>query len=467
MKEFIGTDFLLDSKTAAALYHDYAAKMPIVDYHCHISPQEIYENKRFNNLADAWLGGDHYKWRLMRTNGVDEKYITGNSTPWEKFEAFAETLPRAIGNPVYHWAHLELKRYFGCHIPLSKQTAKEVWGFCNNQLQTDDSLRVRGIIERSNVTTIVTTDDPVDSLKWHIKLKQDTGFKTQVLPAWRPDKAINIDRAEFADYMGKLSEVSAVVVDSMHALYKALAARMEYFAAAGCKASDHGVDNVVYAPATEEELDKIIQKGLCGEPLTPQEIDQYKYNVMEFLGREYACRGWVMEIHFGAVRNVNSKSFASLGPDTGYDSASPADNMAGLGKLLDTLHADDHLPKTLIFSLNPADDTAINTLAGCFQQGGVRGKVQQGSAWWFNDHIPGMTAQMTSFASLAVLGNFVGMLTDSRSFMSYTRHEYFRRILCNLLGKWVENGEYPNDIETLGAIVQDICYNNAMKYFEY
>ncbi|MDL2324890.1 glucuronate isomerase [Ruminococcaceae bacterium OttesenSCG-928-A16] len=467
MQEFIGKDFLLKNETARTLYHNYAAKMPVVDYHCHINPQEIYENKKFADITEAWLGGDHYKWRLMRANGVDEKYITGNATNWEKFEAFAKTLPRAIGNPVYHWAHLELKRYFGCETPLNADTAKEVWEFCNQKLQSDENLRVRGIIQQSGVTTIVTTDDPIDTLEWHTKIKEDTSFTTKVLPAWRPDKAINIDRAEFSDYMSKLSVASAVVIDTMSALYKALAARMEYFAAVGCKASDHGVDNVVYAPATEAELDAILQKGLCGEPITPHEANQYKYNVLQFLGQEYACRGWVMEIHFGAMRNVNSKGFAALGADTGYDCISPANNMPGLAQLLNDLNELDRLPQTLIFSLNPGDDAAINTLAGCFQQGGVRGRVQQGSAWWFNDNITGMVNQMTSFANLSVLGNFVGMLTDSRSFMSYTRHEYFRRILCNLLGTWVEEGAYPSDMQALGSMVQDICYNNAMAYFGY
>lgn len=467
MKDFMGENFLLKSETAQKLYHEYAATMPIVDYHCHINPQEIYENKQFKDITEVWLGGDHYKWRVMRTNGAEEKYVTGNSSNWEKFEAFATALPRAIGNPMYHWTHLELKRYFDCEIPLNAKTAKRVWDICNEKLQNDESLRVRGIIERSGVTTIVTTDDPVDTLEWHDKLRRDETFATKVLPAWRPDKAMNIGKDGFCEYIARLSEVSAVVIDSTAALHKALAARMEYFAAMGCKASDHGVDNVTYAPATEQELDEILQKGLCNEPLTQHEINQYKYNLLRFLGQEYAAHGWVMEIHFGAVRNVNGQGFAALGPDTGFDSISSADNMSGLGLLLDDLNSEDKLPKTLIFSLNPNDDAAINTLAGCFQQGGTKGKVQQGAAWWFNDNNAGMVAQMTSFANLAVLGNFVGMLTDSRSFLSYTRHEYFRRILCNMLGQWVEDGEYPNEIEDLGKMVQDICYNNTMAYFGY
>ncbi|MFV0411836.1 MAG: glucuronate isomerase [Oscillospiraceae bacterium] len=467
MKPFMDEDFLLASETAQTLYHSYAAKMPIIDYHCHINPQQIFENHKFADLAEAWLGGDHYKWRLMRSVGTDEKYVTGSATGWEKFYAFAQTLEKCIGNPVYHWAHLELKRYFGCSLPLNTKTAREIWDLCNEKLQNDPALQVRGIIEASRVTTVVTTDDPIDSLEWHEKLRQDQSFATKVLPAWRPDKAVNINQPGFVAYVEALSAAAGLAIADMKGLQSALAARMQHFANHGCKASDHGISGVAYAPASAEAGDDIFKKRLAGEEVTAQEIAIYQYALMLFLGREYARLGWVMELHFGAQRSINSKMLEALGPDTGYDTIDPVPRMPGLAEFLNRLNAEDLLPKTLIFSLEPADNAVINSLVGAFQQSGIGGKVQQGSAWWFNDTKTGMVEQITSFANFAPLGNFVGMLTDSRSFLSYTRHEYFRRILCNLLGGWVENGEYPADLAGLGALVQDISYNNAITYFGY
>lgn len=465
MSEFMGRDFLLESETAKRLYHTHAAGMPVVDYHCHISPREIYENHRFADLAEAWLGGDHYKWRLMRAAGVEERCVTGDASGWEKFSAFAAVLPRAAGNPVYHWAHLELQRYFDCYTPLSPATAQEIWQHCNRLLQTEDSLRVRGVIRRSNVTALCTTDDPVDSLEWHQKLREDGDFAVQVYPAFRTDKVLNVEKAGFAAYAAALGQAAGTPVADLAALKTALCARMDHFAAMGCRASDQGVDAVSGPAATVEQAGQTLAAALAGQPVPQAEADAYRAHLLDFLGEEYAKRGWVMEVHFGAMRNVNGQGFAALGPDTGYDCISPAPGMGGLAALLNGLDARGALPKTLVFSLNPADNAAINTLAGCFQQAGVAGRVQQGAAWWFNDTLPGMTDQMTSFASLQPLGNFVGMLTDSRSFFSYTRHEYFRRILCNLLGGWVQRGLYPADMDTLGAMVRDISYNNAAGFF--
>ena len=467
MQPFMGTDFLLQSETAKLLFHQHAAHMPVVDYHCHINPQEIYENKAFTDLADAWLSGDHYKWRLMRACGVPEAFITGDAPGIEKFKAFARILPRAIGNPVYHWAHLELQRYFDCSTPLNESTAHAIWEHCGKRLQEDAGLRVRGIIKQSGVTTIVTTDDPVDTLEWHLKLRQDATFATQVLPAWRPDKAMCIEAEGFAAYIAALSQAADAPVKDFTSLKKALSLRMDHFAACGCKASDHGIGTVEYAPASEETVNAILKSALAGTMLSQGDVHRFQYALMLFLGQEYARRSWVMEIHFGAERNVNTVMKNRLGPDTGYDVISPKPSMNGLSALLDALHSEGSLPNTLLFSLNPNDNATINTLAGSFAQEGVAGKVQQGSAWWFNDTLAGMRQQMASFAETGALANFIGMLTDSRSFLSYTRHEYFRRILCNLLGTWVENGEYAADMPVLGTMVEDICYRNAMRYFGY
>ena len=463
MKQFMDKDFLLSTEAAQQLYHDYAENIPILDYHCHINPREIAEDRKFENITQVWLGGDHYKWRQMRSNGVEEKYITGDATDREKFQKWAETMPKLIGNPLYHWSHLELQRYFGYTGHLNGDTAEEVWNLCNEQLQNKWS--ARKFITESNVTLICTTDDPVDTLKWHEMIAKDETFDVQVLPAWRPDKAMNIEKPDFAAYAAKLSEVSGVEVKDFDSMKEAIKVRMAYFAERGCSVSDHGLEYVMYYPATEDELNAILAKRLSGETLTKEEECKYKTGFMLFVGREYSRMNWVMQLHYGCKRDNNAYMYEQLGPDTGFDCINNYAPSAQMADYLNALSATDEVPKTIIYSLNPVDDAAIGTLIGCFQNSSAAGKLQQGSAWWFNDHKTGMTNQMISLANLGCLGNFVGMLTDSRSFLSYTRHEYFRRIMCQLIGGWVDNGEYPNDQKALKEIVEGISYYNAVKYF--
>ena len=464
MKAFMDKDFLLETETAQKLYHEYAAKMPILDYHCHINPQEIAEDRKFENITQVWLGGDHYKWRQMRSNGVEEKYITGDASDREKFQEWAETLEKAIGNPLYHWSHLELQRYFGYYGALNGETAEEVWNLCNAKLQ-EDGMSARNLIRQSNVTLVCTTDDPVDSLEWHEKIAADESFEVQVLPAWRPDKAMNLEKPDYLDYLKKLEEVSEVKIDSFAALIQALKVRMDYFAARGCSVSDHGLEYVMYAPASAEEIEVIFAKRLRGENVSRQDELQFKTAYMVALGREYHKKNWVMQLHYGVKRDNNSAIFRKLGPDAGIDCINNYAPSSEMADYLNALASTDELPKTILYSLNPTDNAAIGTIIGCFQSEETRGKIQQGSAWWFNDNKQGMIDQMVSLANLGLLGNFIGMLTDSRSFLSYTRHEYFRRIVCNLIGGWVENGEYPADEKVLGRMVQDISYNNAVRYF--
>lgn len=466
MKNFMDEDFLLSNGTAKSLYHDYAEKMPIIDYHCHINPEEIATDRQFDNITQLMLGGDHYKWRLIRSNGVDEKYITGDSTAKEKFLKFAETLPKAIGNPIYHWTHLELKRYFGFDGVLNADTAEKVWDLCNSKLQSAN-MSVRGIIEQSNVKLIVTTDDPIDSLKWHKMIKEDSTCKVKVIPAWRPDKIMNIEKQTFTKYVSDLANASGVEIRTVEDIFLALNKRLDAFAEMGCNASDHGLNYVIYNPANKAQVEEIFNKAIDSKPLTQDEIDKYKYAILLFLGKEYSKRGWVMELHYGTIRDTNKKMFDAMGPDTGFDCIATHNTADGIVRFLNALNLTDELPKTLIFSLNSADNEMINTVSGCFQGVSSPNKIQQGAAWWFNDTKTGMIDQMTSLANLSVLGNFIGMLTDSRSFLSYTRHEYFRRILCNLIGTWVENGEYPCDLAELGKMVQNISYNNAKMYFDF
>ena len=463
MKKFMDKDFLLSTDTAKTLYHAYAEQMPIVDYHCHINPQEIWEDRKFDNITQVWLGGDHYKWRQMRSNGVDEKYITGDASDREKFQKWAETMPKLIGNPLYHWSHLELKRYFGYDGYLNGDTAEEVWNLCNEKLH-QDSMSVRNIIRKSNVTLICTTDDPADTLEWHKKLAEDDSFEVKVLPAWRPDKAMNIVKPDFAAYMAKLSAASGIEIKDLNSLKDALKNRMEFFASMGCCVSDHALEYVMYVPADDAELNTIFQKGLAGQAVTKEEELKYKTSFMLFVAKEYNRMGWVMQLHYGCKRDNNALMYEKLGPDTGFDCINNYAPSAQMADFLNALSATDEIPKTIIYSLNPNDNASIGTIIGCFQSK-CPGKIQQGSAWWFNDHKVGMTEQMTSLANLGCLGNFIGMLTDSRSFLSYTRHEYFRRILCELIGGWVENGEYPADMKALKEIIEGISYNNAIKYF--
>lgn len=463
LKPFMDADFLLSTETARRLYHEYAEGMPIVDYHCHVSPKEIWEDRKFNDLFEAWLEGDHYKWRLMRSNGVEEKYITGSASHREKFQKFAEALPRAIGNPMYHWCHLELRTYFGYEGVLSGDTAQEVWDLCSEKLKASD-MGARGIIAKSNVAFVGTTDDPTDSLEWHAKIAADPSIKTVVAPSFRPDKALNIEKPGWAEYADSLSRAAGIPVDSLEGMKKALKARMDHFDKNGCRASDHGLDYVPFRPASPESLEGIFQKGIKGETVSAEEAESFKTELLLFCAQEYARMGWVMQIHYNCMRNPNSAMFARLGPDTGFDCMNNVNCSGALYALLDALSKTEQLPRTILYSLNPGEDELIDTMIGAFQGSEVPGKLQHGSGWWFNDTKSGMTHQMTSLANLGILGNFVGMLTDSRSFLSYTRHAYFRRILCDLIGKWVENGEYPNDMSVLGGLVQDICCNNAKRY---
>lgn len=461
---FMDEDFLLKNKTAQRLYHTYAKDLPIIDYHCHIEPREIYEDRRFENITQVWLGGDHYKWRLIRSNGVAEDEITGNADDRLKFQRFAEALPAAIGNPMYHWTHLELKRYFGYDGILNGDTAEAVWTLCNEKLQQDD-MTVRSLITRSNVQLIGTTDDPADSLEWHRKIAAENGCTAKVIPSFRPDKAVNIEKEGFGAYIQKLSNAAGFPIQSADDVKNALIQRLDYFCSLGCRATDHGLDYAVYAPCTDGEANRIFAKAMQGETLTELEVEQYKTWLLLHLGRAYAKRGIVMQLHCGVQRNTNTQMFRLLGPDTGFDCISVKDYGKALTGFLNALQQDSLLPKTILYSLNPADNELLDTVLGCFQGSEVPGKMQHGSAWWFSDTKSGMEAQLKSLANLSVLGNFIGMLTDSRSFLSYTRHEYFRRILCNLIGTWVENGEYPNDEKQLATLVQNICYDNAKRYF--
>lgn len=464
MKNFMDEDFLLETETERKLFHEYAEKMPVVDYHCHLSPKEIYEDHAFSNITELWLGGDHYKWRQMRSNGVAEKYITGDGSDRDKFQAWAKTLSMAVGNPLYHWSHLELQRYFGYTGYLCGDTAEEVWNLANRKLQ-DGSMTARQLVANSNVKLVVTTDDPVDSLEYHEKMAKDSTMKFQVLPAWRPEKAMNVEKPDWPAYIDRLAQVSETPIRDFNSFMDALRKRMDFFASRGCTISDHSLEYVHYKPASETELNAIFVRAIAGQNVNIDEERQFKTMMMLLLGREYANKNWVMQLHFGVQRNLNKKIYQALGADAGIDAINSYANSIEMGQFLNALAETDQLPKTILYSLNPAENAAIGSVIGCFQDSSIAGKVQQGSAWWFNDHKTGMMEQMTSLANLGLLGNFNGMLTDSRSFISYPRHEYFRRILCHLIGGWVENGEYPADWKTLERIIKGISYNNAVRYF--
>lgn len=460
----ITEDFLLKSKTARRLYHSYAENLPIIDYHCHISPKEIAEDRRFNNITEVWLDSDHYKWRLIRMTGVPENEITGPCDPKTRFMKFAEALPMAVGNPMYHWAHLELKRYFNCDLNICAETADEVYEHCNSVLKKPE-MSARGIIRRSNVKMIGTTDDPTDSLEWHEKIAEDASFKTLVLPSFRPDRAVNIDKPGFAEYIKLLGEVSGEDTSQFDGIKRALTKRLEYFKDHGCRASDHGLDFAVYSEASDEDIQDILESALCEKAVTKEDADKYKTAVLLHCGREYARLGIVMQIHYNCQRQVNSRYSKALGPDTGFDCIRTDDGGEAITCFLNALDVTNGLPKTILYSLNPADNELLDTVAGSFPGEDGFQKVQHGAAWWFNDTKSGMESQIKSCANLLPLGKFVGMLTDSRSFLSYTRHEYFRRIFCNILGEWVENGEYPADEKYLKKIVENVCCHNAMRFF--
>lgn len=475
MKDFMDKDFLLETETAKHLFHDYAETMPLIDYHCHISPREIYENRRFDNLVEVWLGGknpdgtyfgDHYKWRVMRSNGVSEDYITGDKPAYERFLKFVESLEMAIGNPMYHWCNLELRQFFGYNKPLTMENAEECWNFVNEKLRNDPELTVRGIMKKANVAMVGTTDDPIDSLEWHEKIAADPSIDVKVCPSFRPDKAINITKEGFKEYIGKLAEsVGKTSLDSADEVIDALISRLEFFAKLGCRASDHGLDYIPFRPASKEDVNAAYKKAMNGEAVTTEEAEMYQTAVLMALGRAYHRLNIAMQLHYSCKRNANERMFRLLGPDTGFDMISQNTCGASIADFLSALDLTGECPKTILYSLNPADNEQLGTLIGCFQSDEIPGKIQHGAPWWFNDTKSGMEDQMKSLANLGLLGNFIGMLTDSRSFLSYARHDYFRRIMCNVIGAWVENGEYPNSDASLKKIVEGISYNNAKRYF--
>ena len=448
---FIKDDFMLKGKTAKELY-EMVKDLPIIDYHCHLSPKMIAENYKFKNAYDLFLGGDHYKWRQMRTNGIDERYITGDADEYEKFLAFARTMPLLIGNPLYHWTHLELKRFFGIDETLSEKTAKAIWDKCNECLEKDE-FRAQELIKRSNVEVICTTDDPKDTLEYHEAMRT---FSTKILPTFRPDKAVEIGKETFLPYVAEIN------VTSYEGLIKWIRERIAYFDSHGCRLSDHALE---YVPFALGDAEKVFEKKLSGKEITEEETDVFKTAILKVCAEEYTRLGWTMQLHIGALRNNNRRMYEKLGADTGFDSINDLAIAEKLSRFMDNLEYDTVLPKTILYTLNPKDNYVLGTILGNFQGGGIPGKIQFGSGWWFNDQRDGMENQMRSLANLGMLSRFVGMLTDSRSFVSYTRHEYFRRILCNLIGGWVDDGEYPHDMDALYEIVSGICYNNAKNYF--
>ena len=457
---FLDESFLLSTPTARHLYHDIAAKQPIIDYHCHLSAKEIFENKRFRSITELWLGGDHYKWRLMRSFGVEERYVTGDAGDKEKFLKWIETLASAIGNPLYHWSCLELKNYFGFEGVVRPESGEALWQLCNEKLAQDDFC-ARGLIERSGVRVICTTDDPADSLEWHRKLAE-SDFAVKVLPSFRPDRALAIEKADYLDYLTTLGEIQNVAD-----LKKALIERLNFFVSCGCRVTDHGMEAVPFAPASEAAVEEIFAKRVRGELLSQAECEQFKTALLLFLGKAYAARGLVMQLHFGVMRDLSERVFAALGADAGIDAIGDKVSVKALAAFLNALDKSGELPKTILYSLNPGDNAAIESVMGAFQTGEAQGKLQHGSAWWFNDHLDGMRAQLRTLAAEGHLATFVGMLTDSRSFLSYARHEYFRRILCELIGTWVESGMYPAEEDLLESLIKRICYENARQYFAF
>ena len=466
MVPFLNDNFLLSTPTAVELFNGYAKDTPIIDYHCHLVPAEIASNKQFNNITEAWLYADHYKWRAIRACGFDEKFVTGGASDYDRFKAWAATIPNLIGNPLYHWTHLELQRFFGITEPLSPKTCDAIWEKCNAALKTN--MGAKDLITRSNVKVICTTDDPADTLEYHKQIAADRDFGTKVFPAFRPDKAVNIEKAGFKEYIeNKLSAAYGAPIENIDALLDAFTKRLDFFASLGCKTSDHGIDYVPYVPCTAKEADEIFKAAMSGKALTVEQADKYKTFLLTFFAGEFTKRGWVMQIHYGVMRNQSDVNFAKLGPDAGFDTIAGYDCVRNALQLLNSFEKAGSLPKMVFYSLNPTENAAIDAMCGCFQSNtdGVRSKIQHGSAWWFNDHLEGMRDQLRSFAATGVLANFIGMLTDSRSFLSYPRHEYFRRILCDYIGKLIENGEYPADIETAGQIVKAISFDNAKEFF--
>lgn len=465
---FLTEDFLLQNQPAKRLYHEFAKNQPIIDYHCHLNPVDIKNNKKFTNLTEIWLKGDHYKWRAMRTLGVDEKYITGDADDYDKFLAWAKCVPQTIGNPLYHWTHLELRRPFGItDRVLNPKTAPSIWNDVNNLLLNDE-FTTRGIIKQMNVEVICTTDDPIDSLEDHISLKNEGNSSFKMLPTFRPDRAVAVENPrEYLLYIKKLEEVTGITISTYNNLLQALEKRHSYFHEAGCRLSDHALTKPEFENYTEADLNDIFHVLLKEESINSKQVAQFKTALFQFFGRLNSKRSWTMQLHIGALRNNNSRMFSTLGADIGFDSIADGAIAYPLSRLLDSLDKNGELPKTILYVLNPADNDTIATMIGNFQDGKTPGKIQFGSGWWFNDQKTGMENQLISLGNMGILSKFVGMLTDSRSFLSYTRHEYFRRILCNLIGTWVTNGEAPEDYELLGSMVSNICYNNSKEYFNF
>lgn len=464
MQNFMNEDFLLKNSISRELYHEYASKMPIFDYHCHLSTQEIAENKSYDNLTQIWLYGDHYKWRAMRSNGVDEKYITGDGSDYEKFLAFAETMEYAYGNPLFHWSHLELKRFFGIEEVLNKKNAEIIWNKANKLLQTEN-FKAKALIKNSNVKALCTTDDPVDSLEYHEKVAQNKEFGVKVLPTFRPDKALFIEKPAFLEWLSVLEKVADMKINTFKDLVNALAKRAAFFVSKGCVVTDHSIEEPFFKLGSPEEVENIFAKTLSGKKLTKEEIEIYKTSLFIELGKIYNSHNLGMQIHLGALRNNNSRMYNKLGGDIGFDSIGDYSYAKSISGLLNELDKVEQLPKTILYCLNPNDNEMLGTMIGNFQDGKTPGKIQFGSGWWFNDQKDGMLKQMTALANLGLLRRFLGMLTDSRSFLSYTRHEYFRRILCNMIGTWVEEGEIPYEKDILKSMIEEICFNNAKNYF--
>ena len=464
--KFIHEDFLLETPQARRLYHEHAAPQPIIDFHCHLSPAEIAEDKRWPDVAALWLGGDHYKWRAMRAAGVDERFCTGDAGPWEKFSKYAETMPQLLRNPLYHWSHIELARYFGIDdLLLGPATAREIFDRCNEKLALP-GFTARGFMERSKVETVCTTDDPVDSLEHHRAIAADTKFAIRVLPTWRPDKALSIDRPEtFAPWLAALEQAAALTIDSLDDLMSALQKRHDFFAGHGCRLSDRGIETVWAEDCPTAEAAAIFAKARAGQPVTPGEVVRYKSYILHELAVMDAAKGWTMQIHYGALRSANTRQLRRLGPDTGFDSLGDWPVASAMARHFDRLESADSLPKTIVYNLNPRDNEVVATMLGNFQDGITAGKMQFGSGWWFNDQLDGMTRQIETLSQLGVLARFVGMLTDSRSFLSYPRHEYFRRLLCHILGRDMARGLVPDDAELVGGVVADISYRNARDFF--
>lgn len=463
-KLFMSEDFLLQTKTAQLLYEEYAKQMPIIDYHCHLSPQQIAEDIKFENLTQGWLYGDHYKWRAMRTSGVDESYCTGDKSDYEKFEKWAATVPYTMRNPLYHWTHLELKRYFGINELLDPTTAKSVYENASAQIQTD-SFSIRNLIRKMNVKVICTTDDPIDSLEYH-KTLAESGFEVKIKPAFRPDKAMEVSNAaNFTAYIKKLEVVTNLSVSSFEDYLFALQNRHDFFASMGCSVSDHGLEEIYVEDFTGQEIEAIFTKVYGGKDLSLIEQRKFKSCMLLHFAEWDWEKGWVQQYHLGALRNNNSRMLSKLGPDTGWDSIGDFSQASALSKFLNKLDSEDKLAKTIIYNLNPADNELMASMIGNFNDGSVAGKIQFGSGWWFLDQKDGIIKQLNALSNMGLVSRFVGMLTDSRSFLSFPRHEYFRRILCNLFGDEIENGELPNDTKWVGQIIQDICYNNANEYF--